>query len=159
MVSKEDIKLIRELYNYAMWDFHTGNLDEMTDKDIAVGKAIDNVEKDLEVLEILKNHLFIRIEDARDEIYAVILQENEEPQLGYTCIFVSKEEKEIIKEWLTMMEEIKTQDTTDEKKCFGDIKPADIPYDEYMNVVRENEELKETIVKLVKKLNGCLFFD
>jgi len=48
---------------------------------------------------------------------------------------------------------------TDEEKCVGDVRPEDIPYDEYMQVVRENEELKETIVKLVKKLNGCLFFD
>ena len=38
---------------------------------------------------------------------------------------------------------------TDENE---DIKPADVSYYEYMNVVRENEELKETIVKLVKKL-------
>ena len=49
--------------------------------------------------------------------------------------------------------------TSKEQKCVGEIRPADIPYDEHMKVVRENEELKETIVKLVKKLNGCLFFD
>ena len=52
-----------------------------------------------------------------------------------------------------------TQDTTDEKKCFGDIRPSDIPYEEHMKIVRENEELKETIVKLVKKLNEHKFFD
>lgn len=46
----------------------------------------------------------------------------------------------------------------DEGKCF-DVRPADIPYDEHMRVIRENEELKETIVKLVKKLNECKFFD
>lgn len=50
-------------------------------------------------------------------------------------------------------------DSADEKKCVEDVRPADIPYDEHMKVVRENEELKETIIKLVKKLNGCLFFD
>lgn len=52
-----------------------------------------------------------------------------------------------------------TQNIADEEKCVKDIRPADIPYDEYMTIVRENEELKETIIKLVKKLNGCLFFD
>lgn len=52
-----------------------------------------------------------------------------------------------------------TQDTTNEEKCIENVRPADIPYDKYMQVVRENEDLKETIVKLVKKLNGCLFFD
>lgn len=52
-----------------------------------------------------------------------------------------------------------TQNNADEEKCVKDDRPADIPYDEYMTVVRENEELKETIVKLVKKLNRCLFFD
>lgn len=40
-----------------------------------------------------------------------------------------------------------------------DVKPADIPYDKYMEVVRENEDLKEIIVKLVRKLNECKFFD
>ena len=59
MTSKENIKLIRELYDYAMWDFHKGNLDEMTDKDVAVGKAIDNVEKDLEALDILKEETLL----------------------------------------------------------------------------------------------------
>ena len=59
MTSKENIKLIRELYDYAMWDFHKGNLDEMTDKDVAVGKAIDNVEKDLEALDILKEKILL----------------------------------------------------------------------------------------------------
>lgn len=49
--------------------------------------------------------------------------------------------------------------SADEEKCIEDVRPADIPYDEHMKIVRENEELKETIVKLVKKLNGCLFFD
>ena len=38
------------------------------------------------------------------------------------------------------------------------IRPADVPYDKHMAVVRENEELKETIVNLVKKLNECGFF-
>lgn len=47
----------------------------------------------------------------------------------------------------------------DEEKCVGDVKPSDIPYDEHMKIVRENEELKETIVKLVKKLNEHKFFD
>ena len=46
-----------------------------------------------------------------------------------------------------------------EKKCVEDIRPADIAYDKYMQVVRENEELKEIITKLVKKLNRCLFFE
>lgn len=45
------------------------------------------------------------------------------------------------------------------EKCIEDIKPADIPYDKYMDVVRENEELKEIVIKLTKKLNGCLFFE
>ena len=38
------------------------------------------------------------------------------------------------------------------------VRPADIPYDKHMAVVRENEELKETVIKLTKKLNECGFF-
>lgn len=48
--------------------------------------------------------------------------------------------------------------SADEEKCVEDI-PADIPYDRYMTVVRENDELKETVIKLLKKLNECKFFD
>ena len=40
-----------------------------------------------------------------------------------------------------------------------DARPADVPYDKHIQVVGENEELKEIIVKLVKKLNECRFFD
>lgn len=47
---------------------------------------------------------------------------------------------------------------TDKKICVGE-KLAVVSYDEYMEVVRENEELKETIVKLVKKLNVCGILD
>ena len=46
---------------------------------------------------------------------------------------------------------------TDKIECVSE-KLAVVSYDEYKNVVRENEELKETIVKLVKKLNECGFF-
>lgn len=49
-----------------------------------------------------------------------------------------------------------TQNIADEEKCVKDDRPADIPYDEYMTVVRENEELKETIVKLVNQMHICL---
>lgn len=40
-----------------------------------------------------------------------------------------------------------------------EVRPADVSYDEYMHVIRENEDLKEIIVKLVKRLNRCMFFD
>jgi len=46
----------------------------------------------------------------------------------------------------------------DEEKCVKDIRPADIPYDEYMKIVRENAELKETIIKLVKKIKWVFIF-
>ena len=46
---------------------------------------------------------------------------------------------------------------TDKIECVSE-KLAVVSYDEYKTVVRENEELKETIVKLVKKLNECGFF-
>ena len=38
------------------------------------------------------------------------------------------------------------------------VRPADIPYDKYMEVVKENEDLKEIIVKLVKRLNSHQLF-
>lgn len=64
-------------------------------------KRIDIIAKDLEVLEILKKHLFIRIEDKPfDGNYLVSLQEDEEDECDYTCIFVNEEEKEKIKDWL-----------------------------------------------------------
>jgi len=50
------------------------------------------------------------------------------------------------------------QTIIDEDDSCKVVRPADIPYDKYMDVVKENEELKETIVKLVKKLNECRFF-
>lgn len=65
-------------------------------------KRVDAIMKDLEVLEILKKHLFIRIMDipAFDGTYIVSLLDKEEQEWDYTCIFVSEEEKEKIKEWL-----------------------------------------------------------
>lgn len=63
MINKENIKLIRELYDFAMWDLHEGKLGRRTKKDIAVSKAIDNVEKDLEVLELLKSKAELIVED------------------------------------------------------------------------------------------------
>ena len=60
------------------------------------------ISQDLEVLEILKKHLFIRIMDipAFDGTYIVSLLDKEDRDWNYTCIFVSEEEKEILKEWL-----------------------------------------------------------
>ena len=67
-----------------------------------INEALVSVEKDLKVLEILKKHLFIRIDDgpAFDNLYAVSLQEDEDQCCDYTVILVSEEEKEKIKEWL-----------------------------------------------------------
>lgn len=93
MTNNENIKLIRELYDYAMWDFHKGNLDEMTNKDVAVGKAIDNVEKDLEVLEILKKNVKI-VDYGEREIFGgelYILQ-------GFRI--TNREDYQKIKEWI-----------------------------------------------------------
>lgn len=92
MTSKENIKLIREIYDYAMWDFHKGNLDEMTDKDIAVGKAIDNVEKDLDILEILKPHLINSGIGKFDNV--------EDNEILHLKLTLSGKEYNTIKEWL-----------------------------------------------------------
>lgn len=61
----------------------------------------------LEVLEILKKYLFIRIMDipAFDGTYIVSLLDKEDREWDYTCIFVNEEEKEKIKEWLEKKEE------------------------------------------------------
>ena len=63
---------------------------------------LEDIEKDLEVLDILKKYLFIRIEDkpSFNGLYLVALQEDARQICDYTCIFVNEEEKEIIKEWL-----------------------------------------------------------
>ena len=92
MTNNENIKLIRELYDYAMWDFHKGNLDEMTNKDVAVGKAIDNVEKDLEVLEILKPHLINAGIGKYDNV--------SDYELLHLKLSLSGKEYNTIKEWI-----------------------------------------------------------
>ena len=60
------------------------------------------ISQDLEVLDILKKHLYIKIDKRPtfDGNYCVALQEEEEQYCYYTCIFVNEEEKEKIKEWL-----------------------------------------------------------
>ena len=89
MTSKENIELIKQLYEYAMYDFHSGKLDEMTEKDKAVGKAIDQIEKDLEVLELLKNKIGI-------------CEDIDIRMLDFGLYFhpMTKEERDKIKEWL-----------------------------------------------------------
>lgn len=89
MTSKENIELIKQLYEYAMYDFHCGELNEMTEKDKAVGKAIEQIEQDLEVLEILKNKIRISNDlDVRMLDYPLFL------------LPMRKEERDKIKEWL-----------------------------------------------------------
>ena len=41
---------------------------------------------------------------------------------------------------------------TQPKETKEDVRPSDIPYDEHMKVVHENEQLKEIIIKLNKKI-------
>lgn len=89
MTSKENIELIKQLYEYAMYDFHCGELNEMTEKDKAVGKAIEQIEQDLEVLEILKSKIRISNDlDVRMLDYPLVL------------LPMTKEERDKIKEWL-----------------------------------------------------------
>ena len=75
---------------------NTSNSSSLYDKDI------EQIKTDLEVLEILKKHLYIKIDKRPtfDGNYCVALQEEEEQYCYYTCIFVNEEEKEKIKEWL-----------------------------------------------------------
>ena len=72
MTSKENIELIKQLYEYAMYDFHCGKLDEMTEKDKAVGKAIEQIEKDLEVLEILRKNIDVDLLKANEKAPIVV---------------------------------------------------------------------------------------
>lgn len=92
MISKETIYGVVKSINNTNLDVN-GNVNVICE---------DTVLKDLEVLEILKKHLFIKIFDnkpAFDDLYRVILQEDEQ-DLNYTSIFVNEEEKEKISHWL-----------------------------------------------------------
>lgn len=59
------------------------------------------IEKDLKVLEIFKKHLTIEVEDkpSFNNLYIVRFKEDDE-ECDYTFIFVSKEEKELLMEYL-----------------------------------------------------------
>lgn len=102
MTNRENIKLIRELYDYAMWDFHKGNLDEITDKDKAVGKAIDNIEKDLEVFDIIIKHFAGTIKEKEEDgyEYRVSFVEDAEQNYGFVNLLIDEKEYEIIKRWM-----------------------------------------------------------
>lgn len=76
---------------------------EVLKQDIeTVERDFELIRKDLEVLEIFKKYLHIRVSEKTSfgDKYFVALQEDEEQECDYTCIFVSKEEKELLKGWL-----------------------------------------------------------
>jgi len=70
--------------------------------ELDIANKVARIEQDLEILDILKKHLFIRIKDRPtfDGTYLVALQEDEEQEYDYTCMFVNGKEKDLIKEWL-----------------------------------------------------------
>ena len=97
MTSKQAFEKIREIMEQYYHQFVKDNIKLETIE----GYPINKIEKDLKVLEILKKHLFIRIDDKPfDENYLVSLLDDEEREWDYTCIFVNEEEKDLIKEWL-----------------------------------------------------------
>jgi len=61
---------------------------------------------------------------------------------------MEEREKDIITEQLGVNQRI-----IDEDDSCKVVKPADVPYYKYMEVVKENEDLKEIIINLVKRLN------
>jgi len=91
MTSKENIELIKQLYEYAMYDFHCGKLNEMTKKDKAVGKAIEQIEQDLEVLEIFKSLGF--------ELQTTILGNNLFFSAYLKSALLTEEQYTKLKEW------------------------------------------------------------
>jgi len=63
----------------------------------------ETIKKDLKVLNILKKYLFIKIDDeplSVDGTYMITLKGDEDDPWDYNHLFVSKEEKELLKEWL-----------------------------------------------------------
>lgn len=74
--------------------------------ELDVANKVARIEQDLEILDILNKHLFIRIDDrpSFDGTYLVALEEDENSCCDYTGIFVNGKEKDLIKEWLAIKE-------------------------------------------------------
>ena len=79
-------------------------LEKSSAPDIAdeIKKCVSNIESELKVLEIFKKYLIIEISDkpSFNGTYSIGLKEDENDDWDYTIIFVSKEEKDLLKEWL-----------------------------------------------------------
>ena len=64
-------------------------------------KYYEEIKKDLEVLEIFKKHLKFKISDkpANDGSYIIFIDDFDD-DYDYMCFAISKEEKDLLKEWL-----------------------------------------------------------
>ena len=98
MKSKEALEIL-EAY---CTDYDSLNLNYEDEPPLDCEDELNAIKKDLKVLEIFKKYLYIRVSEkpSFDDSYFVALQEDEEQECDYTCIFVNKEEKELLEEWL-----------------------------------------------------------
>ena len=95
MTSKESLERLLKVADY---------LEKSAAPDIAdeIKKCVSNLESNSEVLEILKKHLTIEIDDKPifNGTYAIGLKKDENDEWDYTIIYLTKEEKELLKKWL-----------------------------------------------------------
>lgn len=70
--------------------------------ELDIANKVARIEQDLEILDILKEHLYIQVinEKWKDKTYSIVIEGKGIEYNDYTYMYVNGKEKDLIKEWL-----------------------------------------------------------